>query len=39
MSQASGQVSADADLRATLLKVTTATASAMLYRREEYVRG
>ena len=33
MSQASGQASADADLRATLLKVTTATASAMLWRR------
>jgi regulator of RNase E activity RraA len=33
MSQASGQAPADADLRATLLKVTTATASAMLWRR------
>jgi regulator of RNase E activity RraA len=33
MSQASGPASADADLRATLLKVTTATASAMLWRR------
>jgi regulator of RNase E activity RraA len=33
MSQASGQAPDDADLRATLLKVTTATASAMLWRR------
>lgn len=33
MSQATGPAANDADLRATLLKVTTATASAMLWRR------